>query len=290
MEGCHTYKNEFSCQQCDYRYVLNKDSGLCEMNAQTTEDCCATRGADNSCLKCKSGLYMVNGKCQESNILGCLEKDSHGTCINCASGILYFTQASSSELVVVSWPLRIVWNSPTRRNRPVPTVPTDTLSTTTSVSWTLSWAARMRLIMSARNAMVPSSWRMEIARSKTARPTMTTSVLLVNAATSLPAKVSAKECKQAASGTKEDSVLIASPTSDSREMTVRSKGVLTWRTSSATDVTRTTSCSIMDVWWRIANLGKMDHVRLVWVASTWGEACASRTRTFRASDPDIVPY
>jgi len=100
MEGCHSYKNEFSCQQCDYRYVLNKETGLCEMNAQTTEDCCAVRGADNSCMRCKAGLYMINGKCQESNILGCLEKDNLGTCINCASGTLFFTQVSSLNLVV----------------------------------------------------------------------------------------------------------------------------------------------------------------------------------------------
>ena len=28
---------------------------------------------------------MINGKCQESNIIGCLEKDSRGICLNCAS-------------------------------------------------------------------------------------------------------------------------------------------------------------------------------------------------------------
>ena len=31
---------------------------------------------------------MIDGKCQESNILGCLEKDSFGTCINCAAGTI----------------------------------------------------------------------------------------------------------------------------------------------------------------------------------------------------------
>lgn len=36
IEGCHSYKNENACKVCDYRYVLNKETGLCELDAQTT--------------------------------------------------------------------------------------------------------------------------------------------------------------------------------------------------------------------------------------------------------------
>lgn len=93
MEGCHQYKTETSCKVCDFRYVL-KSNGLCELDVDSTEECCANRAADGSCLKCKSGLYLVNGKCQESNIIGCLEKDSIGQCVNCASGISISIQAS----------------------------------------------------------------------------------------------------------------------------------------------------------------------------------------------------
>ena len=90
IEGCHQYKSETACKVCDYRYVLQPD-GLCEFDKDSTEECCASRAGDGSCNKCKTGLYMVDGKCQESNILGCLEKDSLGLCINCASGIpLYY--------------------------------------------------------------------------------------------------------------------------------------------------------------------------------------------------------
>lgn len=62
IEGCNEYKTEKSCKTCDYRYVL-KPNGLCELDKETTEDCCSTRAGDGSCLKCKSGLYLINGKC-----------------------------------------------------------------------------------------------------------------------------------------------------------------------------------------------------------------------------------
>lgn len=94
IEGCNQYKTETSCKTCDYRYLL-KPNGLCELDKDTTEDCCSSRAGDGSCLKCKTGLFLINGKCQESNILGCLEKDSLGMCINCASGILLLIQTFS---------------------------------------------------------------------------------------------------------------------------------------------------------------------------------------------------
>lgn len=84
IEGCNQYLTESQCKTCNYRYAL-QPSGLCELDKDTTEDCCVQRAADSSCLTCRTGLYLINGKCQESNILGCLEKDSRGICLNCAS-------------------------------------------------------------------------------------------------------------------------------------------------------------------------------------------------------------
>lgn len=72
IEGCHAYKSENACKECEYRYTLNKQTGLCEMNAELAGECCASRAADGACFKCQTGLYMINGKCEESNILGCL--------------------------------------------------------------------------------------------------------------------------------------------------------------------------------------------------------------------------
>lgn len=63
-------------------------NGLCDLDAQTTQDCCKVRVSNGGCSVCQTGLYLINGKCQESNILGCLEKDSKGICINCASGFI----------------------------------------------------------------------------------------------------------------------------------------------------------------------------------------------------------
>lgn len=85
IEGCERYKSEGACQVCSYRYALQAN-GYCELDTETTQECCATRAGDGSCMKCRVGLYMISGKCQESNILGCLEKDTLGACINCASG------------------------------------------------------------------------------------------------------------------------------------------------------------------------------------------------------------
>ena len=87
--GRRVYKTETTCKVCDFRYVL-QSNGLCEFDKDSTEECCLSRAGDGSCIKCQIGLYMVNGKCQESNILGCLEKDSLGLCINCGSGTLLF--------------------------------------------------------------------------------------------------------------------------------------------------------------------------------------------------------
>ena len=90
IEGCFSYKDENHCHQCDFRYTL-KETGLCEYRAPiegVQEECCATRTGDGSCVKCKAGLFMIDGKCTESNILGCLERDSLGECVNCAEGTI----------------------------------------------------------------------------------------------------------------------------------------------------------------------------------------------------------
>jgi hypothetical protein len=71
IEGCNQYLTETQCKTCSYRYVL-QSNGLCELDKETTEDCCVSRASDNSCIKCQTGLYLISGKCQESNILGCL--------------------------------------------------------------------------------------------------------------------------------------------------------------------------------------------------------------------------
>lgn len=63
IEGCSQYLTETSCKVCNYRYVL-RGNGLCEIDTQTTEDCCALRASDNSCAKCQTGLYLISGKCQ----------------------------------------------------------------------------------------------------------------------------------------------------------------------------------------------------------------------------------
>lgn len=85
IEGCHQYLSETHCKVCGYRYQL-LPNGLCQFDKDTTEECCSQRAADNSCLKCKSGLFLIDGRCTESPILGCLEKDNRGICLNCASG------------------------------------------------------------------------------------------------------------------------------------------------------------------------------------------------------------
>jgi hypothetical protein len=44
------------------------------------------RGPNGVCITCQKGLYLIDKKCQESNILGCLQKNDSGVCTNCASG------------------------------------------------------------------------------------------------------------------------------------------------------------------------------------------------------------
>lgn len=85
IEGCHQYLNEFQCQTCNYRYEL-LNNGLCSLNNSPNEDCCRVRGSNGVCITCQTGLYLIEKKCQESNILGCLEKNDSGVCINCALG------------------------------------------------------------------------------------------------------------------------------------------------------------------------------------------------------------
>lgn len=63
IQGCFQYKTETSCKTCEYRYALKAD-GLCHLDAETTEECCASRSVDGSCLKCRNGLYLIQGKCQ----------------------------------------------------------------------------------------------------------------------------------------------------------------------------------------------------------------------------------
>lgn len=84
IEGCAQYLSESQCKTCSFRYTL-ESNGLCYLDKDSTADCCVQRAADHSCLICETGLFLVNGKCRESNILGCLEKDSRGICLNCAS-------------------------------------------------------------------------------------------------------------------------------------------------------------------------------------------------------------
>lgn len=71
IEGCNEYASENRCKVCNYRYSL-LSNGLCDLDAQTTQDCCKVKAANGACSVCQTGLYLVNGKCQESNILGCL--------------------------------------------------------------------------------------------------------------------------------------------------------------------------------------------------------------------------
>lgn len=94
IEGCHTYLNENSCKICDFRYQL-QSNGLCEVDIESTEECCLSRAVDGSCSKCQTGLYLIDGKCQESNLIGCLEKDSLGACLNCANGTFIFIKVTS---------------------------------------------------------------------------------------------------------------------------------------------------------------------------------------------------
>jgi hypothetical protein len=97
IEGCNQYLSESACKVCNYRYVL-LSSGLCELDKDTTEDCCKQRASDGKCISCQTGLYLINGKCQESNIIGCLEKDSRGICLNCASNFFLNNGACSPAI------------------------------------------------------------------------------------------------------------------------------------------------------------------------------------------------
>jgi hypothetical protein len=48
--------------------------------------CCLTfNSVTGLCTQCANGLSLINGKCQDIKITGCLLKDPSGTCINCAS-------------------------------------------------------------------------------------------------------------------------------------------------------------------------------------------------------------
>lgn len=87
IEGCSQYLNELQCKTCDYRYNL-LDNGLCSINTSPNQDCCIVRGANGACITCQNGLYLIADKCQQSNILGCLQKNKVGSCTNCALGII----------------------------------------------------------------------------------------------------------------------------------------------------------------------------------------------------------
>ena len=63
IEGCNQYLTENTCKTCNYRYAL-QPNGICELDKDTTEDCCSLRASDNSCIKCQTGLYLISGKCQ----------------------------------------------------------------------------------------------------------------------------------------------------------------------------------------------------------------------------------
>ena len=121
------------------------------------------------------------------------------------------------------------------RDKPALTVLTVSVYTTTSASRTPSWAARMKSTMCARNATDLSLSTTVTAISSIARPTMITSVWLVNVDSSSLIRESAKLWILAAFDTKEDNALTVFLTSDSKAVNVRSKDVWISRTSSATD-------------------------------------------------------
>ena len=41
-------------------------------------------------MECSNGLVLIDGKCKDKKIVGCLIKSRSGTCINCAIDYILF--------------------------------------------------------------------------------------------------------------------------------------------------------------------------------------------------------
>lgn len=129
---------------------------------------------------------------------------------------------------------RIVLSSQIMRERFALTVIKDSAYTTTFASRIQFWVAKTKSTTSARNATDPSISTMGTAISSIASHTTTTNASLVNADTSLLTREFAKLWILAVFVIREDSALIAFPTSDSRAINVKLRDVWISRASSVT--------------------------------------------------------
>lgn len=90
IEGCHTYASSTKCHECVYGYVADTD-GKCQYQQQNTKPCCKAHNLETGvCETCEVGLFLESGKCVSKQVLGCLNQDEKGNCINCAKQ--YFLQ------------------------------------------------------------------------------------------------------------------------------------------------------------------------------------------------------
>jgi hypothetical protein len=83
IEGCINYIGRTQCGGCEFNYQLN--GGICDYLEQDKAKCCIGYGANGECNQCEKGLFLKDGGCLQSNLVGCIEKD-FGSCLNCATG------------------------------------------------------------------------------------------------------------------------------------------------------------------------------------------------------------
>lgn len=63
-----------------------KNGNVCVYSPPNDYSACCKAYDSNTglCTQCANGLSLVDGKCQDRKIVGCLVKDQTGSCTNCA--------------------------------------------------------------------------------------------------------------------------------------------------------------------------------------------------------------
>ncbi len=62
-----------------------QDGDICSYSPPIDNSgCCKKYKPSGTCEDCASGLALIDGKCEDIQIPGCIQKSSKGNCINCA--------------------------------------------------------------------------------------------------------------------------------------------------------------------------------------------------------------